>query len=321
MAHREQIFLAAIGLLAALAVHPAAAQAPEPGKVFRDCPTCPELVVVPAGSFVMGSTPEETKRAGLPEEQGSREWPAHKVTIAKPFAVGKYELTVGEYAAFATETKRPASDKCTTWDGVANKWGEVATATWQNPGYPQTDKFPAGCLTLDDVRAYTAWLSKKTGQHYRVPSEAEWEYVARAGTKTQQTWGDDSSNICTMANVADLMRAEAHGGDVKDSSRAFPCRDGYVFASPVGSFPPNPWGLYDVVGNIWEWTEDCFIPNYDAAPTDGSVHMPAGCERLIVRGGGWYSRSWFARPPGRSREFPTYRSSTLGLRVVRDLKG
>jgi formylglycine-generating enzyme len=309
----------ACGLVVVLLVHPLAAQSPSEslavGHVFRDCPTCPEVVVVPAGSFIMGSTPEETTRAGLPAEQAAREWPAHHVTIAKPFAVGRYELTVGEYAAFAKDTARPAGNNCTTWDSAAKKWGPVADASWQNPGYPQTDRHPVGCLTLDDVRGYTQWLSQKTGQRYRVPSEAEWEYIARAGRNSDVA----AENICTSANVSDLMRAQAHGGDAADATRFFKCRDGHVFAAPVGAFPANPWGLSDVIGNIWEWTEDCFIPGYDGAPTDGSAHMPAGCERLIVRGGGWYSRSWFARAAGRSRETPDYRSSTLGLRVVRDL--
>jgi len=303
--------MGARGLLLAAALAfsvPAAAQSSKP---FRDCPTCPEMVAVPAGSFTMGSTPAQTTAAGLPDEQAAREWPAHTVTIAKPFAVGRYELTVGEYAAFADETKRIAAANCTTWDASLKKWGPVAAATWRNPGYAQTDRFPVGCLTIDDARAYAAWLSAKTGQTYRVPSEAEWEYIARAEPAAK--------DICAAANVSDLGRAEAHGGDASDASRFFTCRDGYVYAAPVGMFPANGYGLSDVVGNIWEWTEDCFIPTYDGAPTDGSARRGADCKQLVVRGGGWYSRSWFARPTGRSREAPDYRSSTLGLRVVRDM--
>ncbi len=305
----------AIALLACAAD---AAPVPKVGTVFRDCPTCPEMVVVPAGRFTMGSTPEQTAKAGLPDEQGAREWPAHTVTIAKPFAMGRYELTVGEYAVFATETARASSANCTTWDSAQKKWGPVATATWREPGYGQTDRFPVGCITLDDARAYSIWLSAKTGQSYRVPSEAEWEYVARAGAKTEKI----DNKICAHANVSDLGRAEAHGGDVADASRFFPCRDGFVFSAPVGSFPANAFGLHDVIGNIWEWTEDCFTPpSYEGAPTDGSARRVEGCEKVIVRGGGWYSRSWFARAPGRSRETPDYRSSTLGLRLARDLGG
>jgi formylglycine-generating enzyme required for sulfatase activity len=299
------------GMLVAAVLAFSCSAVAQPDKPFRDCPTCPEMVVIPAGTFTMGSTPAETTAAGLPDEQAAREWPAHSVTIAKPFAVGRYELTVGEYAAFAEDTKRPAAANCTTWSEADKKWGPVAEATWRNPGYAQTDRFPVGCLTIDDARAYAGWLSAKTGHKYRVPSEAEWEYIARAEPRTK--------DICAAANVSDRMRLEAHGGDAADTSRFFNCRDGYVYAAPVGSFPPNTYGLSDVIGNIWEWTEDCFIPGYDGAPSDGSVRMVPGCERLIVRGGGWYSRTWFARAAGRSREASDYRSSTLGLRVVRDM--
>jgi formylglycine-generating enzyme len=303
-----------VGLFASWAV-PTMAQSPKPGSTFRDCPTCPEVVVVPAGSFTMGSTPEELARAGIPEEQGARERPAHKVTIAKPFAIGRTELTVGEYRVFAAATGRKDSANCTAWSDTTKAWGPVADATWRNPGYAQTDQHPVGCLTIDDARAYTTWLTVRTGQRYRIPSEAEWEYVAKLGTPTDHS----STDICRFANVSDALRAEAHNGDINDATRFFKCRDGFVFASPVGSFPLDKLGLSDVIGNIWEWTEDCFIPHYDGAPTDGSVRWQQGCERMIVRGGGWYSRSWFVRAAGRSREALDYRSSTLGLRVVREI--
>jgi formylglycine-generating enzyme required for sulfatase activity len=297
----------------------AAAQDQAAQPLFRDCADCPEMVVIPAEAFIMGSTPEETAKAGLPAEQAGREYPAHRVSIAKPFAMGRYEVTVGEFEAFARATQHVAATNCTTWDTGKAVWGPVASADWRSPGYEQTARHPVGCLTIADARAYVRWLSATTGKSYRVPSEAEWEYVARAGTTTMQTWGDGFDDICAFANVADQTRIAAHRIADPDPTRFFACRDGHVYAAPVGSFPPNPWGLYDVIGNIWEWTEDCFIPHYDGAPTDGSVRMEAGCQRLIVRGGGWYSRTWFARAAGRSREDFSYRSSTLGLRVARDL--
>jgi formylglycine-generating enzyme required for sulfatase activity len=309
--------VAAIGL--ALASGSAAAQAPAVGTTFRDCPECPELVVVPAGSFTMGATPEEVAAAGLPAEQGAREVPAHTVTIARPFAVGKYELTVAEYRAFSDATGRPPTMNCITWDSAAMKWQAVAGANWREPGYPQTDRHPVGCLTLADAQAYVEWLSAKTGQRYRVPSEAEWEYIAHAGTR--DPIGSSRADICKVGNVSDAARAKAHPGADQDDTRFFACDDGHVYAAPVGSYPANAWGLYDVIGNIWEWTEDCFIPHYNGAPTDGSAWIVPGCDRRIVRSGGWYSRVWFVRPTGRSREAPDYRSSTLGLRVVREIGG
>jgi formylglycine-generating enzyme required for sulfatase activity len=296
------------------------ADAPKSPASFRDCPACPEMVALPAGSYSMGSTEQETRKAGLPEEQGARERPARLVTIGRPFAIGRFEVTVDEYAAFARETSRPAVANCMTWDAAASRWGPLASANWRNPGYAQTGSFPVGCVTLEDARAYAAWLATKTGKPYRLPSEAEWEYAARAGTGTMQPWEDDASDICAHANVSDITRIEMHSAAPRDPARYFDCRDGFVYAAPVGSFPADPWGLHDMVGNVWEWTEDCFVPNYEGAPTDGSPRRESNCERLVVRGGSWYGRNWFARPAARSREPADYRSSTLGIRVARDLE-
>lgn len=296
----------------------AAADTPTQLTSFRDCPDCPEMVALPTGSFVMGSSEDEIRRAALPEDQAARERPAHRVELRRRIALGKFEVTVGEYAAFATQTARPLVAGCLTWDTAAGKWGPVAAASWREPGYPQTDRFPVGCVTIDDARAYAAWLAQKSGQRYRIPSEAEWEYAARAGTR-DAAW-DDPQGICRRANVSDLTRMDAHGGGPRDPTRYFDCRDGFVAASPVGSFPADPWGVHDLVGNAWEWTEDCFVADYAGAPADGSARRDAACERLVVRGGGWYSRTFFARPAGRSREEPGFRSSTLGFRVVRELE-
>jgi formylglycine-generating enzyme required for sulfatase activity len=293
---------------------PTLAQSLKPGTVFKDCSDCPDMVVVPTGTFTMGITPGEAAQANLPAEEAAREQPAHIVTIANPIAVARTELTVAAYAAFAAETNRATESGCTTWDVAQNKWGEVAEANWEYPGYPQTPDYPVGCITLDDARDYAKWLSAKTHHHYRVPSEAEWEYVARAGGTV-----DTIENICAKANVSDNARLKVHGKGDGEATRFILCDDGFVYAAPVGKFPPNDFGLLDVIGNIWEWTDDCFVPNYDGAPVDGSALKTQACDRYVVRGGGWYSRSWFARPAGRSREVPGIRMSTLGLRVVRDL--
>jgi formylglycine-generating enzyme required for sulfatase activity len=307
-------------VVAALAASRAfAADAPRPLSSFRDCPSCPEMVVLAAGSYVMGSMEAETRLAGLPEDQGARERPAHRVTFARPFAIGKFEVTVDEYAAFVSETARPVVDGCITWDTATSKWGPLASANWRSPGYAQTGRFPVGCVTIDDARAYAAWLAAKTGKPYRIPSEAEWEYAARAGTRTMEPWADSQDGICARANVSDLARFEAHAAPPRDDTRFFGCRDGFVYAAPVGSFPADPWGLHDMVGNGWEWTEDCFVSHYEGATGDGSARREPACEQLVVRGGGWFSRTFFARPAGRSREEPGFRSSTLGLRIVRDL--
>jgi formylglycine-generating enzyme required for sulfatase activity len=291
----------------------------KPGSVFRDCADCPEIVVIPAGTFTMGSTPEETMRVEIREDISPREWPAHEVTIAEPFGIGQFEITVAQYARFVDATAYPDGRACITWNVPANKWEEVKGATWHEPGFPQSDDHPVGCLSLGDVRAYLAWLSGKTGQLYRLPTDAEWEYVARAGTSTMLSWGDTFENICDYANGSDAARGEAHGGLEEEPTRFFTCNDGYVYSSPIGSFPPNPFGVYDMIGNIWDWVEDCYYATYEGAPSDGSAWIGEDCERLVVRGGGWYSRIWGMRSAARSREYPEFRSSTLGLRVVREL--
>lgn len=292
-----------------------------PGAVLKDCAECPELVVIAPGTFIMGSTADETERGGVREQDRTREQPPRQVTISTGFALGRFELTVGEWRAFIDETGRAPGDVCITWDQSENAWGNVNGADWWNVGYEQSDRHPIGCLDLADTQAYLDWLSEKTGQTYRLPTEAEWEYAARGGTSTLQYWSDDMEDICQHANVSDLDRADLHGGLAENPTRYFKCRDGHAYASPVGSYPANPFGLYDMVGNIWEWVPDCFVVGYDGAPTDGSAWLDVeNCDRHIVRSGGWYARNWFNRPAARSREPVEFRASTLGLRVLRELQ-
>jgi len=291
-----------------------------PGSSFRDCPTCPEMVIIPAGTFIMGSTKEATSRARLREDIAPREWPAHQVRILNTFAAGRYEITVGQYQEFVEDTQRTDPNTCITWNNAGKLWAEVKGANWRNPGFPQDDNHPVGCLTYQDALDYSIWISDQTGQAYRIPTEAEWEYIARAGTDSLQSWGNTMETVCDYANASDLSRAEAHGGIDKEPTRFFDCYDGYVYTAPIGSYPPNQFGLYDLVGNVWEWVQDTFIPSYEGAPIDGSARIdPDRDARLVVRGGGWYSRVWFVRPAGRSREHPEYRSMTLGLRLIREL--
>ncbi|MEQ8510260.1 MAG: formylglycine-generating enzyme family protein [Rhodospirillaceae bacterium] len=298
----------------------AADDAVHPGTNFKDCEHCPEMVVLPAGSFVMGSSPDETTMAKVRHQDAGREWPQRTVTLSQPFAIGKYEVTIGEWRAFVEATNRPDPESCTTWTESTNTWGVVEGASWHTAGFYQGEDHPAGCLDLQDVRDYAAWLSEETGSTYRLPTEAEWEYAARGGTATLNTWGNTMEDMCRFTNTSDLTRADVHGGFVENPTRYFNCRDGFVYTSPVGAFPPNAYGLHDMVGNIWEWVEDCFIVGYEGAPTDGSARYDANnCDRLIVRGGGWYARNWFMRPAGRSREYPDYRATTLGVRLVKEL--
>jgi formylglycine-generating enzyme required for sulfatase activity len=317
---KRSILALASMLLMAHGMATAQSLASKPGTVFRDCRGCPEMVVVPAGSFVMGSSDAETLREGMQPEARVREQPVHTVNLGKPFAVGKFELTRGEYAAFAEATKRDPGSVCTTWDQAKNLWQDVPGATWRAPGFPQTDRDPVTCVSYDDAQAYAGWLSAKTRKSYRLITEAEWEYMARASTTTSRYWGDDTEQICRHANVSDRTASDAHPALLDDPGRAVPCRDGYVYTAPVGRYSANPFGIHDVIGNVWEWVEDCYSATYEGAPTDGSAWILPACDRRVVRGGGWYARNYFNRSAARSRELPGSRMGTLGIRLVRELE-
>lgn len=247
----------------------------ERGASLQDCATCPQMVVVPAGAFTMGSPAEE-------KERRADEGPQHVVTIARPFAVGKYHVTRDEFAAFVAETRYQASTTCF-------KWGGGRGGSWRDPGFAQDGSHPAVCVSFDDANAYVAWLSKKTGRHYHLLSEAEWEYAARGrtlpGAYPRFFFGDDDRGVCRYAN----------SGTAK-------CSDGSEFTSPARQYPPNAFGLFDMAGNAWQWTADCYHDSYDGAPADGSAWTGGGCsDGHVVRGGSWSSDSVILRAAYRSR--------------------
>ena len=194
----------------------------EPGDVFRDCPSCPEMVVVPAGTFLMGSDRRD-------DESYDDEWPRHRVTV-EGFALGVHEVTRDEYEAFVAATGRGSGDRCFAFDVDDKRFDWRSEASWRSPGYPQTGDHPAVCVHWEDAQAYVRWLSEETGEAYRLPSEAEWEYAARAGTTTRRHWGDDPDDGCTYANGADQDRSTRR----VDNWTVADCTDGVVWTSPVG---------------------------------------------------------------------------------------
>ena len=224
---------------------------PQPGTKLRDCEGCPELVVVPAGTYRMGSPQTETGRR-------EREGPVHGVTIAHPFAVGIHEVTRGEFSRFVSETGHSAGDSCWTYENGA--WMGRPGRTWRSPGFSQTDSHPVVCVSWSDAKAYVAWLGRKTGQAYRLPSESEWEYVARAGTSTARYWGESETDQCRYANGRDQAFVGQYPDwvDPDDNQIAVSCDDGHAATAPVGSYEANGFGLHDVIGNVWEWVEDCW---------------------------------------------------------------
>jgi len=280
---------------------PTAPLEPAPGQVFRDCPTCPLMKVLAAGDFQQG-TPAGADALAF-------EMPQHKVTITHAFAAGVYDVTVGEYSEFVAATGVGANN-CATYDGT---WRVNPTVTWRNAIESQTSSHPVSCVSWHDAKDYAAWLSHNTHQVYRLPSASEWEYAARAGSAAQVPW-TTPAEACAYANVADQTAAQHyHGWTV------LPCADEFVQSAPVGSFKANAFGLYDMLGNVFQWTEDCWTDNYQGAPTDGSAQSAGDCTQHELRGGSWFTQPDFVRNSYRNRFDGNYRSSSIGFRLIREM--
>jgi formylglycine-generating enzyme required for sulfatase activity len=308
---RRSLVLAVVVSTAALA------QTPPPA--FKDCADCPEMVAIPPGAFVMGSPETEPGRE-------ANEGPQRRVTIGKSFALAKYETTKGEFAAFVRETGYVASNTCPLWQGT--KTVPTPGTNWQSHPFAKTDRHPLLCVSREDTNAYVAWLAAKTGQKYRLPSEAEWEYAAREGGARPVATGVNGNGLCRVGNVADAALKK----EVPDwPSAVVDCDDGYGrTTAPVGSFAPNAFGLHDMQGNVWEFTEDCYAESYAAAPIDGSAHQETDCQRRTVRGGGWLNGPGLTqgmtgavsgdgehRPANRGRNSPGAHFDSMGFRVAR----
>lgn len=278
--------------------------APEvPQGVLRDCPDCPDLVMVPAGNFTMGSPDSDANRR-------EREGPPQRITFAKPFAIGRYPVTRGEFQAFIADAGHVATG-CSVYR--RNGWTLDPRADWAAPGIDQDSRHPVVCVSWGDATAYTEWLSRKSGHSYRLPSEAEWEYAARGDGTGSRPWGDASP--CANANAADES-AKA----VLPLLAAAACSDGFVHTAPVGSFPPNAFGLYDMLGNVAQWTQDCWHPNHTGAAKDGAARGDTRCSRRVVRGAGWIDGPDDLRVAVRYNGEAQRREVTVGFRVARSVE-
>ncbi len=290
---------------------------PTRGREFRDCDDCPEMVVIPAGSFRMGCVSGS-------DDCRDHERPVRDVEVAS-FAMSKYEVTRGQFAAFAAATGHAArrcyvhiwKDPLFAGPRWEREWDD--RASWREPGFDQRDNEPVTCMSWEDAQAYVRWLSAETGDDYRLPSESEWEYAARAGTTTPFYWGTSAHEHCAHGNAADRSAEETF------RSRKFfreysDCSDGLSWTAPVGSFAPNTFGLHDMAGNVWEWVEDCWHADYEGAPEDGTAWTSDGnCSRRVLRGGSWLDRPVPLRSAHRGLNDAGLRFDFNGFRVSRTL--
>jgi len=274
----------------------------------------PEMVAIAAGRFLMGSPDSEPERS---RDEG----PRHGVAVQTPFALGRCEVRVGEFRAFVedtgyrTEAERPGADGqprgCFSLIAAEKQWSRRPELSWRNPGFPQSEDAPVVCVSWNDARAYAHWLSLRTGEPYRLPSEAEWEYATRAGTETPFWTGD-----CIHTDQANYNSNYDYNGCGAKTGRY---RERTV---PAGSLPANLWGLHEVAGNVWEWAADCWHDSYQGAPSDGSAWGEAGgsdCARRVVRGGGWFNDPRWLRSAYRYGSFPDGAFVYLGFRLARTL--
>jgi sulfatase modifying factor 1 len=295
-----------------------------------------KFALIPAGEFMMGNDASVASLASAyPQYERTRlqelgdEAPVHKVSISHAFYLGQHEVTVGQFRRFLADSGyqpeseadgtggygyNPAYDPAKSVRGDAFE-GRDRKYSWRNPGFQQGEDHPVVNVTWNDAVAMCQWLSKVEGKRYRLPTEAEWEYAARAGTRTQYYTGDDPQSLLSAANVFDTDAAKNWA---RWQTYALAGSDGFAFTSPVGSFAPNAFGLYDVHGNAWEWTADWHDDHYYAnspavdpqGPTSGSVR--------VRRGGSWHTWTFYARSSYRNWNAPDTRYTLVGMRLLRE---
>jgi formylglycine-generating enzyme required for sulfatase activity len=275
--------------------------------VFRDCDSCPDVVVVRAGEFMMGSSKSEIDAGSAEDNEG----PQRKIVIPQSLAVGRFEVTRDQFEAFVRSSGHKVGDKC--WALENNEPRESADRSFRNPGYSQNGSHPAVCVSWDDATAYADWLSATTGKSYRLLSEAQWEYTARAGMAAAIV---PEADMCAFGNGADQTAKQAK---LPGNWAYLACTDGYSHTAPVGSFKANAFGLYDLMGNVWEWVEDCYGRNLTEIPADGSARASGDCREHTVRGGAWSTPARMLRTAVRAKAPAGARFDDVGFRVVRTL--
>lgn len=257
------------------------------------------------GARAGGDAPGDCREIAADPDAGPDEKPLHRVTIRKPFLLAKYEVTLEEYERFAYDTGR-------------NSPGDAGFGVDLEPA--RRKRLPAINVSWQDAGDYAAWLSEKTGKRFRLPSEAEWEYAARAGTGTPRFWDKLAGDACRYANVFDQRHRQELMQKYTISWDSVPCDDPYAVSAPVGSFAANAWGLHDMAGNVWEWVQDVWHKDYQGAPSDGSAWKTGGeAGRRVIRGGSWLDRPESLRAAYRYGLLPDSRDFNLGFRLAQDL--
>ena len=289
---------------------PAPANSPAPVKRSFE----PEMVAIPGGKFDMGSPAREEGR-----EPGDAKEDPHQVRVGS-FKMGKYEITVGQFRAFIAATgyqtdaeKNVGVNGCLTWSDSDGKFDWRAGRSWDSPEFSQTDRQPVVCVSWNDATAYVDWLNKETGKRYRLPTETEWEYAARGGTIAARYWGNDPNKACGYANVADQSQSPSG----RTWTPKHECKDGYWFTAPVGSFKPNGFDLYDMLGNVWEWTCSEYQEHYNGSEKN-CLSKNDITSRRSVRGGSLLNTPAWVRSAARSGLTPAYRGLDLGFRLAQD---
>lgn len=272
----------------------------------------PTLVIIPKGSNTIGSDIDE-------EGHRADEEPKRLITLKNSIAIGKTEVTIADFRKFTeatgylTAAEQDKTHGCRTFQ---QGWDWRPGISWRNPGYSQQEDHPVVCVSWQDAMAYVKWLSEETGKSYQLPSEAVWEYATRAGTTSTRFWGDERA--CDYSNVSDFSRASEHNLNIS-TNNIFSCEDGNAYSASVASFKPNQFGLHDTIGNVWEWTVDCWNENYSNINEDGSPRLDGNCDNRIYRGGSWGNLPVLVRAAKRLTDPVHYRYYNLGFRISRSI--
>ncbi len=295
-----------------------------PGDVWTEPVTGMEFVWLPKGCFEMGQTNEEKNY--LIKEVGRETsdiyfrdaLPRHRVCV-DGFWMGRYEVTKAQFRKFVKTAayKTDAEKKGKAWilnESTDWQYKEQQGYFWDRPGFNQQESHPVVCVSWNDAKAFAAWLGKKTGTKFDLPAEAQWEYAARAGTTGMGFWRNDDSKACIYANILDKESLTRKG---LSSKYCFPCDDHYFFTSPAGTYKANAFGLYDMLGNVWEWCEDVYVKNAYSKHGLNNPVVESGGSLRVIRGGSWFFDSWYIQCASRYGNLTSNTDSNLGFRLIR----